>query len=92
MKRYDYLFDAVAVLGTVAQTKEIFQIVSLGVTILSVLLSLSFTLYKWYKTAKVDGHITPDEVADAVKKTADAIDTVKDAVESVKGEDNGKRG
>lgn len=92
MKRYDYLFDAVAVLGTVAQTKEIFQIVSLGVTILSVLLSLSFTLYKWYKTAKADGHITPDEVADAVKKTADAIDEVKDAVDSVKGEDNGKRG
>lgn len=92
MKRYDYLFDAVAVVGTVAQTKEIFQIISLSVTILSVLVSLTLTLYKWYKTAKADGHITPDEIADAVQKTADAIDEVKDAVDGVKGDDNDKRG
>ena len=75
-----------------AQTKEIFQIISLVVTILSVLASLALTLFKWYNTANADGHITPDEVADAVKKTADAIDEVKDAVDGVKGEDNGKRG
>ena len=92
MKRYDYLFDAFAVVGTIAQTKEVFQIVSLVVTILSVLASLTLTLYKWYKTARADGHITPDEIADAVGKTADAIDEVKDAVDGVKGEDNGKRG
>ena len=89
MKRYDYIFDAVAVLGTVAQTKEVFQIVSLAVTILSVLASLALTLYKWYKTAKADGHVTPEEIADAVQKTADAINEVKDAVDSVKGDDHG---
>ena len=89
MKRYDYLFDTVAVLGTIAQTKEVFQIVSLAVTILSVLASLTLTLYKWYKTAKADGHITPDEVADAVKKTEDAIEEIKDTVNGVKGDGNG---
>ena len=50
--RWDYILEAVAIGGTAAQTKAIFQFISLGVTIASVLVSLAFTLYKWYKEAK----------------------------------------
>lgn len=88
--RWDYILEAVAIGGTAAQTKAIFQFISLGVTIASVLVSLAFTLYKWYKEAKKDGKITKDEVMQAVEHTAKAVDSIKGAVDSAKdGHDNG---
>lgn len=78
--RWDYLLEAVAIGGTAAQTKQIFQFISLGVTIASVLVSLAFTLFKWYKEAKKDGKITKEEIAEAVEHTANAIDNINNAV------------
>ena len=88
--RVDYVLEALAIGATAAQTRAIFQYISLGVTIASVLVSLAFTLYKWYKEAKKDGKITKDEIMEAVAHTAEAVDSIKGAVDSAKdGKDNG---
>ena len=88
--RWDYILEAVAIGGTATQTKQVFQFVSLALTVLSIAVSLAFTLYKWYKEAKKDGKITKDEIMEAVEHTAEAVDSIKGAVDSAKdGKDNG---
>lgn len=66
MKRIDYLFDSVALCATLAQTREIFQIVSLVITCVSFAVSIAYTIYKWYHKAKEDGKITVDEVKEVI--------------------------
>ena len=64
--RIDFITDAVAGIMTALQPDEYLRIMSLILTCISVTLSLAFTLYKWYKTAKTDGKITIDEYEDLV--------------------------
>ena len=49
---------------TALQTDVLFQYIQLGITILSGIVALAFTVYKWYKTASDDGKITPEEIED----------------------------
>lgn len=79
--RYDYILDVVAIASTAMQTENIFKIISLVLTCLSVAASLALTIYKWYKTAKADGKITADEVMDVVGKVKDATDEIKDKID-----------
>ena len=67
MKRPDYILDSVALAATLIQTKEVFQVVSLIITCLSFIVSIAYTIYKWYKKAKADGKITVDEVKEVIE-------------------------
>ena len=65
MKNWDFLAWTGSVFGTICtalQTDEIFRWIQLGLTILSTLVAISFTIWKWWKKASKDGKITPDEV------------------------------
>lgn len=59
------LFSAIL---TLAQTEHIFQIVQLILTIVAVIVSTAFTIYKWYKSAMKDGKITDEELEDLQEK------------------------
>lgn len=72
--RIDFITEAVAGISIVLQPDEILRIVSFILTCLSVLISVAFTVYKWYKEAKRDGKIDADEVDDLVNKIKDNID------------------
>ena len=48
---------------TALQVDDILKWISLGLTIISVLVSISYNLYKWYQRAKADGKITKEEIA-----------------------------
>lgn len=72
--RIDFITEAVAGISSVLQPDEVLRIVSLILTCLSVLISVAFTVYKWYKEAKRDGKIDADEVDDLVNKIKDNID------------------
>ena len=62
---------------TISQTNEVFQIVQIILTCISTLIVMAFTIWKWYKKAKEDGVITPDEI--------------DEVIDELKGEkDNGK--
>ena len=64
----NYLCDGFAVVMTATQTNEVFQAISLVLTIIATLFSLSLTairLFYWFKEAKKDGKITQEEVDEA---------------------------
>lgn len=64
-------------LGTLAsiQPNEVFQLIELILACLSFLITISYTIYKWYKRAKADGKITQDEVDELID---DLHDKTKD--------------
>lgn len=91
---------SLSVAGTIAQTNEVLQTISLIITILGALISFVVVpLVNWYRKAKDDGKITPDEfeeglniAADGVKKVADETSKEKDKREEIKkghDKDNG---
>ena len=47
---------------TATQTNEIFQIIQAILTILGLLITIAYTIWKWYKNSSKDGKITIDEV------------------------------
>ena len=61
-----YGANIMSAIFTGLQTDEILQIVSLILTIVATIFSISFTIYNWYKRAKEDGKITPDEVNELI--------------------------
>lgn len=56
---------------TALQTDVLFQYIQLGITILSGIVALAFTIYKWYKSASDDGKITPEEIEDLREQVKD---------------------
>ena len=71
--------------GTVLQTSEILQIVSLIITILGGIISLIvLPLLNWYKNAKKDGKITTEEIDEGVKTLQEGLDGVKHIVDENK--------
>ena len=63
------------------QTKELLQIIQFIVGILCGLVTLAFTIYKWYNKAKRDGKITMDEVEELVDIVSDGLEDVEKEVE-----------
>lgn len=65
---FSYIADAVAVVMTGIQTNELFQTISLVLTIVATGFSIIFTgvrLYYWFKNASEDGKISKEEVDEA---------------------------
>lgn len=54
--------SGVSTICTVAQTNEVFQLVQIILTSVAVLVSLAYTIWKWYKNSKKDGKIEEHEV------------------------------
>ena len=49
---------------TAIQTDRLLSYISLALTIIATIVSIAFTIYKWYNKAKADGHIDKEEVDD----------------------------
>lgn len=69
------------IIFTAIQTDQIFQYISFGLTILSTLVAIAYTIWKWYKKAKEDGTITADEIKELGDDIIEVLDDKK------KGED-----
>ena len=68
---------ALSVIGTVLQTSEILQIISLVITIVGAVISMIvLPLLNWYKNAKRDGKITFDEFIEGVDTLQEGIDEI----------------
>lgn len=63
-----WILNGFGVIGTAIQTESIFRIISLILTIIATLLSILISCYTWYKKAKSDGKITPEELEELKKK------------------------
>lgn len=61
-------------LSTLIQANETLQLIQFIASIIVSLLTILFIIWKWYKKAKEDGKIEPNEVEDL-------IDDIKDELE-----------
>ena len=78
--KLNYIFDSLAIVGTIVQTEHIFQIISLVLTCISVILSLALSIYKWYKRSKQDGKIDGEEINGAITEINKAVDEIKHTI------------
>ena len=81
------IFNSFAVICSLIQTEHVFQIISLVLTRVSVLISLILSLKKWYNQAKSDGHIDSDEIDEALSEIDKATNEIKDPIDKG-GNDN----
>lgn len=65
---------------TIAQTDEIFRIISLVLTIISAIVVLARNIYEWYIKAKKDGKIDADEGKELIDIVDDGVNNIKDNI------------
>ena len=68
----NYLTSSFSWVLTLAQTNELFQTIMLILSAISTLVTLAYTLYKWYNKAMADGKITKDEIQELKKDLKEA--------------------
>ena len=69
---------------TATQTKEIFEIISLVLSILISCLILASKIAQWWKKAKADGKIDKEEIHEVIDIVGDGVKDIKDKTQ--KGE------
>lgn len=85
--KHDYLSWIGSVFGTIltaVQSDQIFQYISLALTILSTLIAILYTIWKWWRKAKEDGKIDEEEVKDLVDQIDDVVKKGEDKDEKHK--------
>ena len=65
---------------TIAQTDEIFRIISLVLTIISAVVVLARNIYEWYIKAKKDGKIDAEEGKELIDIVDDGVNDLKDNI------------
>ena len=68
---------------TVVQTKEIFQIISLVLSILISLIIIVSKVIEWFKKANADGKITKEELNEITNNVKEDVNDIKDNVEEI---------
>lgn len=68
---------------TALQTDQVFQYIQIGLTIAVAVVTLAYTIYKWYKQASADNKITIEEVEQLVEDTKEPIKEVVDSIEDI---------
>lgn len=90
-KPINYIASVVACITTAIQSNEIFSYVSLLLTILSIVVSLAFTIYRWYKVATTDGRIDNEEIDELMKNINEDVNEINDAVNNFDKKENKER-
>lgn len=75
---YDFLTNALGIAMTAVQTNEIFQLVSLILTCISIAFSMIFTIWKWYHNANADGKIDKKEIDEIMNEIDDKLNNLND--------------
>ena len=74
---FEYIGNGFMYVLTITQTKEIFQIISLVLSILISVLILLTKIFDWWKKAKSDGKITKEEIKELVDTTKEDVENIK---------------
>ena len=79
--------NGVAGIFTALQPTELLQIICMAMTIVSVVISSAFSIYKWYKKALADNKITEEEIEELATIISGRIAEAKSTLGSIeKGE------
>ena len=68
----------ICMFNTILQSDEVLKYVNLVITILIGIVSLSYTIYRWYKKAKEDGKISSDEIEELKNNILDGLNKTND--------------
>lgn len=77
------LVNACSYVLTATMTKEVFQIISLVVSIIGTLVIVFTKVFDWYTRAKEDGKITKEEIKEGVKSITPEIEKLKDEADEI---------
>lgn len=83
---HGWIGTGISAILTIMQTNEVFQIISLVLTIITTLLTFIFTIYKWIKLSKEDGKIDEDEI----KQGIEIVEDFKESLDKISEEFNDK--
>ena len=72
--RFDYILDVVAITLGITQGEELLRYIQLGFGILATLISIAFSIWKWWKKASADGKITKEEIKELSDELKDKLD------------------
>jgi len=78
-----WIFNGVAGVFTYLQPTELLQIICMAMTIVSVIISSAFSIYKWYKKAIADNRITEEEIDELATIISTRIGEVQDTAEKI---------
>lgn len=82
-----WVMNGVAGIFTALQPTELLQIICMAMTIVSVVISSAFSIYKWYKKALADNKITEEEIEELATIISGRIAEAKSTLGSIeKGE------
>ena len=86
----DILGIGLQAIFTAIQTDEVLRRISFGFTLVSVILTIAYNIYKWWRKSKKDGKISMDEVDELVDIVKDGSGTLTSTIKE--GTDNDTRG
>lgn len=73
------------------QVDEMLRYVNLALAVLSAIVAITFTIWKWWHEAKKDGKITPNEVTDVLDDVTSIIDDTKESIGKIADDDKKKK-
>lgn len=79
-KALDFIGIAFQSMLTLAQTDEIFKIISLILTVITTTIVLARNIYEWYIKAKKDGKIDADEGKELIDIVDKSVNDLKDNI------------
>lgn len=85
----DILGIGLQAIFTAIQTDEVLRRISFGFTLVSVILTIAYNIWRWYRKSKEDGKISMDEVDELVDIVKDGSDTLKDITKEDKNDTRG---
>lgn len=86
----DILGIGLQAIFTAVQTDEVLRWISFGFTLLSVILTIAYNIWRWYRKSKEDGKISMKEVDELGEIIKDGSDSLTNTIKEVK--DNDTRG
>ena len=82
----EWIGCGIATILTAIQTEHVFQIISLVLTCIATLVTLAFTIWKWWKNAKADGKIDKDELEELGNIVTDGAKEIKESLKKEESE------
>lgn len=86
----DILGIGLQAIFTAIQTDEVLRRISFGFTLVSVILTIAYNIWRWWKKSKEDGKISMKEVDELGEIIKDGSDSLTNTIKEVK--DNDTRG
>lgn len=82
---------AVTAVLTAFQYDEMLKWINLILSIVTALVTIAYTIYRWYKRAKKDGKVTIDEVGELLDEVHTELDKTKENLDKGEKKDENDR-